>query len=284
MVRLAMVQPNTAFGVDARRKNMEEASEYVWMAARAGADIVSFPETYPGLWRAPVDWTPVADLGELAGRAGVHIIGGYIEPADVPDKCFNSLSLFGPEGKELGRYRRTTPNIDPWIYRDGDLWGFEWARAVELPVFKTSIGTIGLAICSEVYVPEIARALALQGADLLFFPAGTVGPSYSLFHTWRTLIWARAIENLVCTAISSNVVGPEGDGLAMVCAPEEVLFESHDAGLHIVDVDLDRIRWLREQEDGFYAGSPPYRTKPGLLRDWRHQAVLDANKYVFDLT
>src|SRR5262249_37584774 len=141
----------------------------------------------------------------------------------------------------------------------------------------TDLGKLGLLICSEVYGPELARILALKGAEIVFLPAGLMGSTTSLTDTWRTLIWARAIENLMYTAVCSTVVSEGELGLAMICGPEQILLETRDEGVHVADIDLDRIRWLREEQDRLVDEPEPWRTKPGVLRDWRRQEVFDAN-------
>jgi predicted amidohydrolase len=103
------------------------------------------------------------------------------------------------------------------------------------------------ANCSEVYMPEVARALALRGADLIFMPAGR--DKRRLWATWRTLIWARAIENLAIVATTQNLFDHSERGLAMVAAPEEILFESTAPSVSVVDVSLDRVRYLRASRD-----------------------------------
>ena len=140
------------------------------------------------------------------------------------------------------RYRRTHPN-GPWIYTGGTAWEFQYVPGDEFPVFDTVHGKVGLAMCSEVYVPEVARALALRGAELIFMPAGK--DKNTLWATWRTLIWARAIENLALVVTTQNLFDHGERGLAMVAAPEEIMFESTAAGMTVVDVDLARVRYLR---------------------------------------
>ena len=98
-------------------------------------------------------------------------------------------------------------------------------------------------MCSEVYMPEVTRALALRGAELIFMPAGI--DKNRLWATWRTLILARAIENLAIVVTTQNLFDHTQRGLAMVAAPEEILFESTAAGMSLVDVSLDRVRSLR---------------------------------------
>jgi predicted amidohydrolase len=287
-IRLSMVQPVTHFGHDARKLNVEAAERYVSMAAADGAQLVVFPESYPGLWAAPIDWTPASELADMARQHGVYLIGGFAEPTDNGSgQCWNTLTLFGPDGAEVGRYRRTTPTNAPWIYKGGKYWNFDWVNAVELPVFETDLGKIGILMCSEVYATELSRAMALQGADLTVLPAGLPGPGSSLYETWRTLVWARAIENIMFTAVCGNILHPDADpegrsavGLTMICSPEAVLLESGAEGVHTADLDLDRLRFLREAEDRIPLpgeSDVPWHTKPGNLRDWRRDAVMQAN-------
>lgn len=264
---VAVVQPLTAYGEGSREVNLERARQYVLEAARRGAKIVCLPETYPGEWRKPVRWTPAAELAEIAREAGVYLIGGFCEPVDEEGaRCYMTEALFDPDGREVGRYRRTTPAHDPWIYKGGTYWDVDWTKADELPVFETELGKIGILICSEVYVPELSRILALQGAELVFMPAGV--PKGTLFDTWRTLMWARAIENLMYTATCQNLKRESDQGMAMICSPERIVVESTHAGVYIGTVDLERIRWLREEQDRWVQPFPWY-TKPGIFRDWR---------------
>src|ERR1035437_3162694 len=82
-------------------------------------------------------------------------------------------------------YRRTHPN-GPWIYTGDQRWEFQYVPGDEFPVFDTAHGKVGLAMCSEVYMPEVTRALALRGAELIFMPAGT--DKGKLWASWRNLI------------------------------------------------------------------------------------------------
>jgi predicted amidohydrolase len=281
--KAAVIQTLTRFGPSARDANIENAHRYAREAARLGAQIACFPESYPGLWRTPIMWVPHDELATIAREAGIYVIGGYAQPLDDEGaRCYNALALLAPDGTTVGTYYRTTPRHAPWIYRGGDYWDFDWIPADELPVFDTDLGRIGLLICSEVYAPELARVLALKGAEVLFMPAGLMTSTTSLTETWRTLIWARSIENLLYTAVCSNVVTEGELGLAMICSPEEIVLESREEGVHVASVDLERVRWLRCETDRLIDEPEPWRTKPGTLRDWRRQAVLDANPILLD--
>lgn len=289
-VRIAMVNPLTRFGAGAFETNVAAAADYVREAARQGADLVCLPESYPGEWRAPITRTPVRELRDMARDNGVYVVGGFAEPIDGhTSRCYNTLVLLAPDGTEAGRYRRTVPSHAPWIYRGGDYWDFDWTPADELPVFDTELGRVGLLMCSEVYAPELARILALKGAELILLPAGLISPvrdasgyGGALYETWRTLAWARAIENLACTALCSNVSAAGGKALTMVCSPEQVLLEEHDEGVHCAELDIDRVRWLRDEQDRTTPGESPWRTKPGTLRDWRRKELLVENPVLIE--
>ena len=275
--RIAVVQPATRMGPGSREANLESARRYAVEAVQAGAQLVVFPESFPGAWRAPITWTPVDELQDIAREVDAYVVGGFAEPLDPEgNRCFNTLILIGPDGGEIGRYRRTIPAHAPWVYKGGEYWDFDWVNGIELPVFETDIGRIGLLVCSEVYSPELSRILALKGAEIILMPAGLMGPENPLYETWRTLLWARAIENLAYTAMSSNMAGGEG-GLAMICGPEEILLCSGDPGVHVRSIDLERVRWLREASDTAVGPTVPWRAKPGLLRDWRRSEVFHAN-------
>jgi len=141
-------------------------------------------------------------------------------------------------------------------------------------VFDTEHGKVGLAMCSEVYVPEVSRALALRGAEIIFMPAGK--DKNRLWATWRTLIWARAIENLAIVVTTQNLFDHGERGLAMVAGPEEILFESTIAGSTVVDVSLERLRYLRSTRD-VPGSSAQCATKQGLLGpQWQRPELYDA--------
>jgi len=120
-LRLAVVQPETLTGADAP-KNVDRAVGYIRAAAREGARLVVLPETYPGPYTVPVDYSPHDALAAVAREEKLYVVGGaieYVRPDDTGHApCFNCLYLYGPTGARLGTYRRTTPP-GPWIYEGG---------------------------------------------------------------------------------------------------------------------------------------------------------------------
>src|SRR5947209_4066244 len=271
--RIAVVQPIChPAGTD--EANVADAVHAIARAADEGAHFVCFPETYPGPWRMPARFDPTAALVEAAAKHRTHVVFGTIEPID--DKAataFNLICMAYPDGRAPARYRRTHPN-GPWIYTGGTAWEFQWVPGDEFPVFDTVHGKVGLAMCSEVYMPEVARALALRGAELIFMPAGK--DKGTLWATWRTLIWARAIENLALVVTTQNLFTHTERGLAMVAAPEEILFESTAAGLSVVDVSVERVRYLRATRD-VVGSSEHCAVKQGLLGpQWQRPELYDS--------
>ena len=195
----------------------------------------------------PATFDPTEAMEEVAKRCGVYVQYGTLEPLDNEKKtAHNLLNLARPTGGASGRYRRTHPP-GPWIYTGGGIWEFQYVAGNEYPVFETQYGQVGMAMCSEVYMPEVTRALSLRGAEIIFLPAGV--DKKRLWGTWRNLIWSRAIENLAIVITTQNLFDKSQRGLAMVATPEEVIFESTKAGMFMVDVDLERMRELREQND-----------------------------------
>jgi predicted amidohydrolase len=271
--RIAVVQPICHRpGTD--ENNVAEAVATIAAAAAQGAHFVCFPETYPGPWRMPMTFDPTAAMVAAAKQHGMHVVFGTLEPIDAQAAtAYNLICMAYPDGRAPARYRRTHPN-GPWIYTGGTAWEFQYVPGDEFPVFDTAHGKVGLAMCSEVYVPEVARALALRGAELIFMPAGK--DKNTLWATWRTLIWARAIENLALVVTTQNLFDHSERGLAMVAAPEEILFESTAAGMTVVDVDLARIRYLRSTRDEV-GSSDNCAAKQGLLGpQWQRPELYDA--------
>jgi len=271
-VRIALAQP-LAHDPGQSDKNVPDAIRLIESAAAGGAHFVCFPESYPGPWRMPAHFDPIPAIGSAAAKNRIHVVFGTLEPiSETNATAHNLVCMAYPDGRVV-RYRRTHPN-GPWIYTGGTAWEFQYVAGNEFPVFDTEHGRVGLAMCSEVYMPEVTRALALRGAEVIFMPAGT--DKRKLWSTWRTLIWARAIENLAIVATTQNFLNPDQRGLAMVAGPEEILFETTEAGLFFVDVSLDRLRQMRTTLDSVNSSSE-FAAKQGILgSQWQRPELLDA--------
>ena len=265
-VTVAAAQPRTFRGKD-EPANLEAAVRAIGEAAAAGAQILCFPEGYPGPYSGPLDFQPLPDLCRAARRHQVYVVSGGLEPA-TPDAFFNTLYLLGPDGDVLATYRRCQPApeaVDRVLFgRRVEPGGVP--QAVEAP-----LGRLGLLVCSEIFSPELSRLLALEGADIVFAPVG--GMIYELFDAWKVMIQARAIENHFYVVVCQNLYGME-DGLGTIAGPEGILAERRDAGLLVAELDLQRLEWLRTHEETLDLPKP-YKTIPGLLA-WRRPEVYGA--------
>jgi len=266
-LRLAAVQPHSHTGADERR-NVDDALRWLERARAAGADLVLFPEGYPGPTNPRNDYDALSPLAAKAAELRLHVVAGGIEPADGGGHHV-VLHLIDDRGGVAEPYRRTTPR-GPYVYRDIDAWGFDYVAADDEPaVFASRLGRIGLLVCSEIFVPELARGLALAGADVILCPAG--GAINELLPAWRTIVWARAIENLVHVATVQNLYDARDEGVGMIAAPEGVLAQSTTETLLVADLDSERLAFLRSRDERIEFPKP-YATIPGLSR-WRRPAM-----------
>lgn len=116
--------------------------------------------------------------------------------------------VFDADGNSLGIYRKTHIPDGPgyqekFYFTPGDS-GFK--------VFNTRYAKIGIGICWDQWFPETARCLALQGAELLFFPTAIgsepADPTYYSTAHWQTVMLGHAAANIV-PVIASNRIGTE---------------------------------------------------------------------------
>lgn len=255
-LRLAVIQPRAIRPEE--RPNVARAVEYARQAAGQGAQLVAFPECYPGPYSGPADFSAREALAEVARQAGIYLGYGFMEPAaDGSGAFYNTYEVIDPAGNSALKYHKLIPSsVDP------ELSGKQSKAGDELALFDTPWGKIGVLICWEAWFPELCRTLAMRGANLVLFPTG--GMLYHLAAVWSQIIQARSTENLIYTASCVNLFGVE-DGFAHICAPEGKLASSLEEGCVLADLDLERLDYLRQAEETL---SMPkfYKTIPGLWR------------------
>jgi predicted amidohydrolase len=289
-IRLGVVQPR-AYPREQAPLMLEEAIGHVEEAGRMGVDLLAFPETYPGPTRWNVRYEVVDPLAEAAARAGVGVVAGTTERVPGGDERTHHVVavVIDADGDVVGRYRRTHPDSEVYagIFGNGPFWDIDYEAGDEFPVFDMGWGVLGVSICSEVFVPEVARTLALKGAEVCLFPTGVLIDDFGFTDNWRTMVRARAIENIMYTATTMNLFtddmrhetakgelvasDPEhglNRGHAMIAGPEAVLATSSDPGILAADLDLARLRRMREEPE-FPEGvviPPPFASLPSVHR------------------
>lgn len=207
-------------------------------ASACGADLVVFPEDLmsPRPLSAqevqniaePLDG-PYADaMSACADRHGVWIAYTMYEADPEGGRPFNTVVFVEDDGTVAGTYRKTHL-YDAHGVLESERTGRGGALAAPL---DTPFGKLGLAICYDLRFPEVARAAALGGADLLVLPAAWHDGPEKAMH-WETLLRARAIENEVFVLATgkageryvgqSMVVDPLGRVIARAAGKEEEL-------------------------------------------------------------
>ena len=261
VLRVACVQLNTCADVV---ENVRVAGGLVEEAAGAGARFVALPETWAFKGRRDgimasaeeTDGPSTAALAKLAARLGIFVLAGsHYEPSPTPDRVYNTSVLLGPDGAVWATYRKLhlfDAVSGTAVYRESSYLtpGAEVVTA-EIDVAPVGSVALGLSICYDLRFPELYRALALAGAQLLCVPAAFTAHTGEAH--WETLLRARAIEN-GCFVIAPDQVGEHLPGRvcyghSMIIDPwGDVLAELADGvGICVADLDLARIAEVRGQ-------------------------------------
>ncbi len=173
-------------------------------------------------------------LAEVAEDNDTHIVCGMPEKIEKGSRLRNTAVLATPEG-EINRYRKTyAVNFGPFEekrYFKGD---------DDLPIFETPIGRIGIAICYDIFFPEITKAYSQQDVDMIVVIAGSPSVTREYF---EKVIPTRAIET-TSFVLFSNLVGREEDmffwGGAEVISPKgRSLGKADHFEEDVLDVEID---------------------------------------------
>ncbi|HVT63644.1 MAG TPA: carbon-nitrogen hydrolase family protein [Mycobacteriales bacterium] len=237
-----------------KAENLGRLRALIEHAADHGADLVVAPEGAmhdfgtPDLALGPVaeqlDGPFVSGVAEAARRRGIAVIAGMFEVADGA-RVFNTVVAVSPQGDLLGRYRKQHLfDALGWMESDRLASGDPDDRLV-VPIAGMSVGVM---TCYDVRFPELARALADDGAEVLVVPSAWVAGEHKL-EQWQALTTARAIENVCYVAGSvqnpplytggSRIVDPWGRVIAEIAAGDE--------GLAMAELSADEVKRCREK-------------------------------------
>lgn len=273
-ISVAAIQ--TSYGEDINA-NISKTEAFVREAAKRGAQVILPSELFQGPYFCTAQeekWFETAfeaqshpcvkALESVAKELGV-VIPVSIYERDGPH-YYNSLVVVDADGKQLGIYRKSHIPDGPgyqekYYFRPGDT-GFK--------VWNTAYGRIGVGICWDQWFPESARAMALAGAEVLFYPTAIGSePHDATLDTrdpWRRAMQGHAVSNVI-PVVASNRIGTEASGQtfygsSFIADHRGDLVESFDRTdegvlVHTFDLDfLDRHRaawgFFRDRRTEFY--------------------------------
>ena len=182
----------------------------------------------------------------LAKKQNIWIITGSMYEK-VGDELYNCSSVINNQGEVVSRYRKIFPF---YPYESGVNPGTDFV------VFDVPEGRIGLAICYDLWFPEVARTLACMGAEIIIYPTmtGTIDRELEVLMTQST-----AIVNQ-CYALSINAVGEQGNGQSIIVGPEGDVIYKAGSQQEIIPIELDFERVRRSRERGIKGLGQPLKS------------------------
>ena len=205
-----------------REANLDKAEALVREAAGAGAQAVLIQELFETPYfcadqkqeyfalAQPVEGNPVLQrMSALAAELKVVLPVSFFERAN--NAHYNSLAMIDADGRSLGVYRKSHIPDGPgyqekFYFNPGDS-GFR--------VWQTRYGTLGAGICWDQWFPECARAMALMGAEILFYPTAIGSepqdPHLKSKDHWQRTMQGHAAANLTPLVASNRIGREEGD-------------------------------------------------------------------------
>jgi agmatine deiminase len=260
-VKVALAQFSMS---DSPERNLETAISFIREASAKKAQVVCLPELFRSPYfcveeRCRTDYSEElpgslgAALRNEAANAKIAIVAGSVYERTSSGELYNTSMVIDAHGMLLGAYRKVHIPHDPSFYernyfKPGDQ-GFK--------VFDLGFAKVGVLICYDQWFPEAARALALAGAEIIFYPtaishvAGIEQSEGEWQRAWEIVQCGHAVANnvVVCAA---NRVGAEGGsnfwGGSFVCDAFGQLLAKGDTepGLILADVDLGHSQYVRD--------------------------------------
>ena len=266
LVRCSLIQAASVPAADSPLDQIKQAmidkhAGYIARAAQDGAQIVCLQELFYGPYFCAEQQTRWYDLTEevpggpttrfmqdLAREHRLALIVPVYE-REQEGVFYNTAAVIGRDGGYLGKYRKThIPHVAPgfwekFYFRPGNL-GY--------PVFDLGFARVGVYICYDRHFPEGARALGLNGAEIVFNPSATVAGLSE--YLWRLEQPAHAVANGYYVG-AINRVGTEAPwnigefyGSSYFCDPRGQIIAQASRDRDEVlttDLDLDKIAEVR---------------------------------------
>jgi len=279
-IKVAAAQTGPVLGED-MRPGVEVACSMVKQAAAQGSDIICFSELFltpffPNQLRSDYEHfflklpNPTTEpLVETARRHRIALILPFAEKAG--QYYYNAAAVFDRAGRHLGTYRKThIPAILPSEAKGGtgSYEKFYFTPGDALPIFQIEGVRFGIQICYDRKFPEGSRALAIQGAEIIFMPicAATYGETALRGDTWELPLRCRAYESgvfVVAVNRAGNENGRRHIGKSMIVDPVGAAVTAvagvDDPQLLVQELDLDQVAlaqrslpWWRDRRPDLY--------------------------------
>jgi beta-ureidopropionase len=286
IVKCGLIQASNACPIDQpidkiKQANIDKNLGFIDQAASQGVQIICMQEVFTTpyfcaeqepRWYEAVEKIPdgptVKLFQEVARKHGMVVIVPIYEE-EITGVYYNTAAVIDADGKYLGKYRKNhIPHTKPgfwekYYFKPGNL-GY--------PTFETAFARIGVYICYDRHFPEGARALGLNGAEIVFNPSATVAGLSE--YLWELEQPAHAVANGYFIG-AINRVGHEqpwdiGEfyGKSYFCNPRGKIIAqaSRDSDeLVVADLDLDQIREVRNVWQFFRDRRP--ETYDGLVKE-----------------
>jgi N-carbamoylputrescine amidase len=265
-VKCGLIQTSNACSVDEpiekiKQANIDKNVGFIDAAAKQGVQALCMQEVFTTpyfcaeqepRWYEAVEKIPdgptVNLMQEVAKKHSMVLIVPIYEE-EITGVYYNTAAVIDADGKYLGKYRKNhIPHTKPgfwekYYFKPGNL-GY--------PTFETAVGRIGVYICYDRHFPEGARALGLNGAEIVFNPSATVAGLSE--YLWKLEQPAHAVANGYFVG-AINRVGHEqpwdiGEfyGQSYFCDPRgQIIAQAprDEDALVVADLNLDMIREVR---------------------------------------
>jgi N-carbamoylputrescine amidase len=258
--------------------NLQRAEDLVREAAGQGAQIVLLQELFEtpyfckdqkpehfSLARPAQDNPVLARFAALAAELAVVLPISFFERAN--NAHYNSLAVLDADGANLGLYRKAHIPDGPgyqekYYFNPGD---------TPFRCWRTRYATIGAAVCWDQWFPEAARCLALQGAELLFYPTAIgsepPAPGYDSRDHWQRVMQGHAGANLVPVIASNRIGREEGDTCTITFYGSSFITDGYGAKIAEAPRDAQAVITATFDRDALRQA----RTGWGIFRDRRPQ-------------
>ena len=263
MTIVAAIQLNTSADL---AENLASARHWLGEAAAAGAKFAALPENFAFMGVRETDKLALAEsdgggpiqdfLAQTARELGITVLAGTV-PVAVPSddsRVYAASLVYSAAGRRIARYDKIHL-FDVDVDRGDRVEHYRESRTIAAGepayvVVPTAIGALGLTVCYDLRFPELYRALAQRGAELLCVPAAFTYQTGEAH--WEPLLLARAIENqcfvLAPGQCGTHATGRKTWGHSMIIDPWGVILAERTEptpGVVLAELDFDRLRQVR---------------------------------------